>query len=183
MGGCARLNRLSPCQRVHRERRHGLRRSPCASPIVPFPSSRWTSAARRFCAVDVARWCFGNEWKPTHGAIPVYGRRETLARSASAIWLFPRSLRVVFARPGAAPGCQTAPDHCGSSDRESSRAYGRCSGMAFRARGYLAVPGGTLTDTQIREYIRQQAGEPIVDDVDFNRRLLKPSSSSRGLFT
>ena len=40
-------------------------------------------------------------------------------------------------------------------------------GRHFWARGYLAVSSGTITDTQVREYIKQQAGEPIVDDSRF----------------
>jgi putative transposase len=40
-------------------------------------------------------------------------------------------------------------------------------GKHLWARGYLAVATGTVTDEAIREYIDEQAGEPIADDSRF----------------
>jgi putative transposase len=37
----------------------------------------------------------------------------------------------------------------------------------LRARGYLAVSSGTITDEMIREYIDEQEGEQIADDSRF----------------
>jgi hypothetical protein len=36
-----------------------------------------------------------------------------------------------------------------------------------RARGYLAVSSGNITDDMIQQYIQEQEGEPIVDDSRF----------------
>ena len=40
-------------------------------------------------------------------------------------------------------------------------------GKHFWARGYLAVSSGTITDEMIQEYIKQQEGEQIADDSQF----------------
>jgi len=42
-----------------------------------------------------------------------------------------------------------------------------CWGRHLWARGYLAVSTGNLTDELIRDYIEQQAGEPVHDDSRF----------------
>ena len=43
----------------------------------------------------------------------------------------------------------------------------QCWGRHLWARGYLAVSSGTITDDMIREYIKEQEGEPIEDDSRF----------------
>jgi putative transposase len=35
----------------------------------------------------------------------------------------------------------------------------------FWARGYLAVSSGTITDEMVKEYIDEQEGEQIADDI------------------
>jgi putative transposase len=40
-------------------------------------------------------------------------------------------------------------------------------GRHFWARGYLAVSSGTITDAMIQEYIKEQEGEPVEDDSQF----------------
>ena len=40
-------------------------------------------------------------------------------------------------------------------------------GRYLRARGYLAVSSGTITDEMIQEYINEQEGEAIHDDSRF----------------
>ena len=40
-------------------------------------------------------------------------------------------------------------------------------GKHLWARGYLAVSSGTITDEMIQEYIKQQEGEQIADDSQF----------------
>jgi putative transposase len=39
----------------------------------------------------------------------------------------------------------------------------QCWGQHLWARGYLAVSSGTITDEMIKEYIKEQEGEPIED--------------------
>lgn len=43
----------------------------------------------------------------------------------------------------------------------------QCWGRHLWARGYLAVSSGTITDDMIREYIKEQEGEPIEDEGRF----------------
>ena len=40
-------------------------------------------------------------------------------------------------------------------------------GKHLRARGYMAVSAGNITDEMIQQYIQEQEGEPIVDDSRF----------------
>lgn len=40
-------------------------------------------------------------------------------------------------------------------------------GQHLRARGYLAVSSGNITDEMIKQYIDEQEGEPVVDDSRF----------------
>ena len=40
-------------------------------------------------------------------------------------------------------------------------------GRHLRARGYLAVSSGNITDEMIQQYIEEQEGEPIIDDSRF----------------
>ena len=39
----------------------------------------------------------------------------------------------------------------------------QCWGQHLWARGYLAVSSGTITDEMIKEYIKEQEGEPVED--------------------
>jgi putative transposase len=39
----------------------------------------------------------------------------------------------------------------------------QCWGQHLWARGYLAVSSGTVTDDMIRDYIKEQEGEPVED--------------------
>ena len=43
----------------------------------------------------------------------------------------------------------------------------QCWGQHLWARGYLAVSSGTVTDEMIREYIKEQEGEPVEDEGRF----------------
>ncbi len=43
----------------------------------------------------------------------------------------------------------------------------QCWGQHLWARGYLAVSSGTITDEMIKEYIKEQEGEPIEADSQF----------------
>ena len=43
----------------------------------------------------------------------------------------------------------------------------QCWGRHLWARGYLAVSSGTITDEMIREYIKEQEGEPIEAEGQF----------------
>ena len=40
-------------------------------------------------------------------------------------------------------------------------------GKHLWARGYLAVSSGTITDEMIKEYIKEQEGEPVIDESQF----------------
>jgi putative transposase len=43
----------------------------------------------------------------------------------------------------------------------------QCWGQHLWARGYLAVSSGTITDDMIKEYIKEQEGEPLEDESRF----------------
>jgi putative transposase len=43
----------------------------------------------------------------------------------------------------------------------------QCWGQHLWARGYLAVSSGTITDEMIKEYIKEQEGEPVEDEGRF----------------
>jgi putative transposase len=46
-------------------------------------------------------------------------------------------------------------------------------GKHLWARGYLAVSSGTITDSMIEEYIKEQEGEPIYDDSHFKLTIIR----------
>ncbi len=43
----------------------------------------------------------------------------------------------------------------------------QCWGKHLWARGYLAVSSGTITDEMVQRYIKEQEGEPIEDESQF----------------
>lgn len=53
----------------------------------------------------------------------------------------------------------------------------QCWGQHLWARGYLAVSSGTITDEMIREYIKEQEGEPIEEESRF--QIDQPNERSR----